>query len=100
MSKCKLCNDTGYYFCNVIFMEQECHRCDAAKRLSNEAVEAAVLNAMSFGAPDLSGGFEIEDGVVYFKDKYGHTSLVMEETAYNAFVKQSKKQIKELRSKQ
>ena len=80
-------------------MEEECARCDAAKRLSNEAVEAAVLNAMNFGAPDLSGGFIIEDGVVYFKDKNGHTSLMMEEAAYNAFIKQSKKKIDRLRRK-
>jgi len=99
MSKCKQCNDTGYYYCPFMLMEEECVRCDASKKLSNEAVEAAVLNAMSFGAPDLSGGFTIEDGVVYFKDKLGHTSLMMEEDAYNAFVKQSKKQIDEIRRK-
>jgi len=96
MSKCKVCNNTGYYDCPVLLMEQECYKCDAAKILSDEVIEVATQNAMNFGTPDISGKMTIEDGTVYFRDKFGHVSMMMPEVNYNAFVKQMKKKAKEL----
>ena len=93
---CKKCNDTGYYDCPVLLMNVECH-CGAAKKLSDEAIEAATMNALAFGTPDISGKMVIEDGTVYFKDKFGHTSMIMSEVNFNAFVRDFKKKIKEKR---
>ncbi len=39
--------------------------------------EAAMKSVCQFGVPDISGGYVIEDDLVYFKNKNGHTSLVI-----------------------
>ena len=56
--------------------------------MKKEDIEAAALCAMdNFGTPDISGGYVIEDGQVFFKDKHGHTSMVMDEEAYHELKK-------------
>lgn len=93
MSKCKMCEDTGKYYCPVLLMDRDCYKCEALeKKLSKKIIEDAVMHALAFGAPDVSGDKVVEDGVVYFKDKNGITSLIMEEEANDAFVNQCKKE--------
>ena len=52
--------------------------------------DAALRSAQNHGTPDISGGYEEEDGVLYFKDKNGHTTLIMNKEAFELMIKENK----------
>lgn len=53
--------------------------------------EAALKSAMNHGTPDISGGLEIDEDneVVYFKDQYSKTSMIMPLKEFLKFHKSS-----------
>jgi len=64
---------------------------DGDASLSIEDIEdAALISAQNHGTPDISGGYEEEDGVLYFKDGNGRTTLIMNKEAFELMLKENK----------
>ena len=64
---------------------------DSSSVLDMKIIEdAAIASAKNHGTPDISGGYEEEDGVLYFKDGNGRTTLIMNKEAFELMLRENK----------